>query len=766
MTQITRVSRLRGCGVFRNFAWPKELSEFGRYNLIYGWNGSGKTTLSRVFRDLEIGRPPRNGEAVLRIDGTDVRGENFTQSSYQVRVFNRDFVEENVFPLGRGEMPPILVLGAENVEKQKQVERLGRRRAVARADLDTALVKKYAADKELDRFCIDRAGVIKETLRSSGQNPYNNYNKSNFRRDAEKMVQAGDHAVHRLSDVERERLLTQRQEMQRENIEEVVVALPDFSAIVNRVSELLTTTVVTAVIESLRGDHELAEWTRKGLSLHRDRNAGVCQFCEQNLPAGRLSDLEEHFSTEYDRFIRRIEREIENLRTSSDELSELQLPNKAELYEDLGPAFQSAEQELIQVKESAQIFLRRAVQALEDKERRVFESVTPQLQVPRLNMGAVERLNAVIRSHNQRCEDFGSEVEKARQKLGTDMIAVRLKEFVRREGAVTRTQAEVKSKEQEVEDLDVEIIKLEREIVEHRRPAEELNKDLVSYLGHEELLLEIEEPGYAITRGGMPANSLSEGERTAIALLYFLKSLQDRRFEPEKGVVVLDDPVSSLDANALFLAFGFIRERTEDVGQVVILTHNFSFFRQVRNWFHNLKGQGKKDVSQRPARFYMLDSSLEDGARNGVIQWLDPLLEQFESEYQYLFAQVKRASTGPGEQDLERNYVLPNMARRMLEAFLAFRIPQISGDLWKKMKSIPFDEAKKVRILRFLHTHSHSIAVGEPEHDLSALAEAPAVLTDLLEMMKSLDSAHYSAMVELAGPPADPEEREEEAPAV
>ena len=225
---------------------------------------------------------------MLSIDGTDVRGENFPESSYQVRVFNRDFVEENVFPLGRGEMPPILVLGAENVEKQKQVERLGRRRAVARADLDTALVKKNAADKDLDRFCIDRAGVIKETLRSSGQNPYNNYNKSNFRRDAKNMVQAGDHAVHRLSDVERERLLTQRQEMQRENIEEVVVALPDFSAIVNRVSELLTTTVVTAVIESLRGDHELAEWTRKGLSLHRDRNAGVCQFCEQNLPAGPI----------------------------------------------------------------------------------------------------------------------------------------------------------------------------------------------------------------------------------------------------------------------------------------------------------------------------------------------------------------------------------------------------------------------------------------------------------------------------------------------
>ena len=85
----------------------------------------------------------------------------------------------------------------------------------------------------------------------------------------------------------------------------------------------------------------------------------------------------------------------------------------------------------------------------------------------------------------------------------------------------------------------------------------------------------------------------------------------------------------------------------------------------------------------------------------------------------------------------------------MLEAFLAFRQPKVSGELWLKMKAVTFDEAKKIRILRFLHTHSHSIAIGEPEHDLTALAEGPSVLKDLLEMMKSLDSEHFSAMVQL-----------------
>jgi len=65
------------------------------------------------------------------------------------------------------------------------------------------------------------------------------------------------------------------------------------------------------------------------------------------------------------------------------------------------------------------------------------------------------------------------------------------------------------------------------------------------------------------------------------------------------------------------------------------------------------------------------------------------------------------------------------------------------------MESVNFEEAKKLRILRFLHTHSHSDTVGEPEHDLSLLTEAKFVLKDLLELIKSEDKAHYDAMIKL-----------------
>jgi hypothetical protein len=68
---------------------------------------------------------------------------------------------------------------------------------------------------------------------------------------------------------------------------------------------------------------------------------------------------------------------------------------------------------------------------------------------------------------------------------------------------------------------------------------------------------------------------------------------------------------------------------------------------------------------------------------------------------------------------------------------------------------VQFDGPKKTRIRRFVHTQSHSDSIGEPEHDLSQLAEAPSVLNHLLELIQSQDPAHFSAMEKLLVPPSD-----------
>jgi wobble nucleotide-excising tRNase len=733
--------------VFRDFTWPQHLPDFARYNLIYGWNGSGKTTLSRLFQALEVKTPLSDGQAAVRVNGRDLAHTEFDQMDVPVRVFNRDFVSASVFPTS-GDVAPIFIIGKQNVEKQKQVDQLKIERGKAVEAVDSARRAKSRADGALDKFCIDQAKVIKDMLRSAGSNPYNNYNKGDFTDRAQKMIAADDQKTHALNDTARDKLLAQLRASPKAKLAPITYRLPDLKSIADAVSGLLAKTVVSAAIQSLKDDAQLSSWVHTGLGLHKAHGGEKCLFCDQPMAKDRLAALEAHFSTEYEDLQRKLGEQIGAIQAAIRTGADLVIPKAAELYDELSSELDAAAAALRGERDAAKRVLEALVKALEDKKTRVFEQVKSDVAVPTLNVGVVDALNQVLLRHNRICDEFQSRIDAARKQLEADSVANNLDEFIKLRDALKRAEDAVTKAVNEQKRLDDEIARLEREIVEHRQPAEELNTDLRNYLGHSELRLEIKATGYRIMRHDAPAVSLSEGEMTAIAVLYFLKSLQDRRFDLTKGAVVLDDPVSSLDANALYSAFGFIRERTQAAAQLIILTHSFAFFRQVRNWFHHLKGQNKKDIALRPARFYMLDCTYLQDRRCAGIKLLDRLLEQYESEYHYLFAHIYRTAMGAPQPNLEQNYVLPNLARRLLEAFLAFRHPNLSGELWQKMQLVKFDEAKKIRVIRFLHTHSHNDAFGEPEHDLSLMSEAHAILKDMLALMQSEDGNHFSAMVQ------------------
>lgn len=650
-------------------------------------------------------------------------------------------------------MPPIFIVGKESVEKQKEVEKLKKKLADAETALHSQQSKKRDAEKAHDKHCIDRATVIRDTLRSSGPNPYNNYDKASYRSRAQKMAKAGDTALHLLSESDREKLLTQHRATPKPKVQQISYQAPDLQKQADAVSRLLAETVVSAAIQALKDDPALSSWVHQGLGLHQARQADRCIFCEQPLPSGRLAALEDYFSAEYETFLTRLDAKIAELEAASKAAANVSFPNRAEFYDDLGDEYEKERIAFREVLNTGKGTLDALSEALRKKKARAFESIGLTANVPNLDFQGLARLNVIVRKHNEACDSFQTRAAEARRCMEADSVAAALSDFNNMVVAIEGAQKSFDQEEAETKSLKTEKERIEREIVEHRQPAEELNEDLRKYLGHDELRLDVKDTGYTITQNGVPATALSEGETTAIALLYFLKSLRDRRFDLTNGVVVLDDPVSSLDANALYLAFGFIRERTQDATQLFILTHNFAFFRQVRNWFHHVKGPKKKDVSQRPARFFMLECAREGDQRCSSIRLLDPLLEQYESEYHYLFARIYRAATPSRPRALEENYIFPNMARRLLEAFLAFRQPHLSGELWQKLKNVEFDEIKKLRILRFLHTYSHGNAIGEPEHDPSLLGEADSVLKNLLELIKDQDIKHYEAMVRLVDPP-------------
>ncbi|MER2514343.1 MAG: AAA family ATPase, partial [Nitrosomonas ureae] len=128
--RITKVD-ITNFGSFKNFTWKKSIKNHGgnvlifkRMNIIYGRNYSGKTTLSRIFRSLQTGRTPINYSTpsfTISGDKGEVNQSGISAHGYDVRVYNRDFVNDNLSFLVNqdgGEIKTFAIVG----EKNKEIE--------------------------------------------------------------------------------------------------------------------------------------------------------------------------------------------------------------------------------------------------------------------------------------------------------------------------------------------------------------------------------------------------------------------------------------------------------------------------------------------------------------------------------------------------------------------------------------------------------------------------------------------------------------------
>lgn len=749
---LTRINKLR-LRVFRDFVWPKGLHTFARFNVIYGWNGSGKTTLSWLLSFVEKKVSPTEGDVELELDGSaKVAGPAFASAQLpQVRVFNRDFINATLSQTGV--IAPIYFLGEDSIEKQVQVEQLKKELATTDSALRAAQDEKKNAESKLDDFCKDKAKLIKELLTTANSQTYNNYDKRNFRRTVEAM-DAQQAPVAPLSDEQKAQLHSQKNAQPKPLVDKVVAPSIDLDALTSEVDTLVCRSVVAQTLDELTSNAKLAAWVQEGLHLHSgELTSDTCRFCHQPLQAARRAALEAHFNDAFAGFQKDLSALFLKLKATKQTAASLSLPDVSRFYEALVPEVFPVRARVLTAQSETQATLDDLIARVEAKRNQPFAVITEQLQATRMPApitDSVALFNEVVEKHNCISEKFTASVSSACKKLEASYVAEAHAEFVRLSDAVKAATTKLDGTKTTQTEIQAQINELERAILEHRRPADELTAELRAYLGREELRFEAKDIGYALTRNGQHVANLSEGERTAIAFLYFLKSLQDRTFDLKNGIVVIDDPVSSLDDNALFSAFGYMKDRTKDAGQLFILTHSFSFFRLVKNWFHHLPGQRKKKIEDRSGRFFLLRTRRHaDGSRTSELDHLDPLLEKYESEYQYLFKRVYEEAHRNDVVQLEHHYGLPNVARRLIEAFLAFRFPEMSGDLAPRLERVDFDSAKKTRILRLLNTYSHAGAIADPGHDLSLLAETQPVLRDILEMMMVVDREHYDGLLKL-----------------
>ncbi|MBZ0134995.1 MAG: AAA family ATPase [Planctomycetes bacterium] len=771
---LKKIASLKGCGAFVDFKWDDTVGAnvcLKRRNIFFGWNGSGKTTMSRIFRVVENWQSDKPVANILPA-GWDVKLQVEGDNAFKLKqdkidklppvfVFNRDFVQESVVGTP-GPLSPIVTLGKDSADDAAKLKRLEEERAEVERK-DTATIQKQADEKrDWDSMCSAGAKDIKTKLGERGVTEFRNFERDHFKARLEPFAkEPSKFAAARLTEQELTRQLATVSAEERQPVSRLPMSTDDLAATLGTVAEVCGRSVVVAAIQSLENTPDVEAWIRNGLTLHQKHAAKDCFYCGQELPEGRTFALEKHFDAAYDQLLTDIDTasaKLKAAKNADDDLSRV-VPAPDAILAPLRDEYTTASAKLNKQIATRVKIIDQATEHLATRQKQPLKNFM--LTVPSVSSLEIEAVNGLIDKHNQGVSDHRKLVKDASDKVADHVLSEYEEAWV---AHVAASKAHVKEREKltiQGDGLDDQIAELRKLVEGHDKTATELNSDLKDYLGHDDLTLAAVPEGYKLLRRGdvAKAESLSEGEKTALAVLYFLRRLDPnaKGVDRTNSLIVVDDPISSLDSNALYAAITFVCHRLEDAGQVILMTHSFTAFREWKKWCKTraLEGGGAS---------FQCRSITVDGQRCSTIGAVDQLLENYESEYHYLFHYVVKASEAP----LAAHELLPlaNVARRVLEAFLAFRRPRPSEgegighgkrsmdlDLVQFKPKLPDVSLSQLsRLERFVNTFSHNDSVTVPGSERTPTGESDQVAGILLAFMAGLDPDHVAEMKSLIAP--------------
>ncbi|MEK7470671.1 MAG: AAA family ATPase [Patescibacteria group bacterium] len=732
---IRKINKIKNLGIFSDYQWYAEtMFDFDRYNLFYGLNGSGKTTLTKLFSILEKGSFPEFPLLEYEIEFDKRKLKSGSKFNKKIRVFNQDYISNNIEILGH-KAKPIFILGEENkklVAKIMVDEKLLSDLEVKSNEI-VDLVKKIAEERG-KRFT-DVAKIIGANTSGSS---IRNYRKP----DAETAF-ALISKKSLLTKQEITKNLTVLKQEENTKINELTTGscLEDLKDVVKECEKLCLKTVQSLIIKRFEKNPDISSWVELGLSLHLKHNSKSCEFCDQNLPEKRIKSLNNCFNREDKELKSLLDDQISKLNAIYVNLNAVNAVDKANFYKELLTEYVSKLTTFNKEKVNLLTTISGLTKLLNDKKNQTRKKLAIKIDINDKFEKSVKEINRITKTHNDKSANFQAQRDAAQKELENHYWSEIYDDVKKLDKDIIVCNSTI-SKLDGGEGKSLGILKLRKLIAENKalissehKACKLLNETLETFIGRKEIVFEVDsQGGYLIKRNGVLADSLSEGEKTAIAFVYFIVHLKDRDFSLSDGVIVIDDPVSSLDSSSLFQAFSFLKNSVENAGQVFIFTHNFDFLRLLLNWLNF------KYVRNHPNKpYYMVDNILVNNNRVAVINRLDPLLINHESEYHYLCKMLFTLEANPTMAEV---YPIPNIARKVLETFLMFRVP--NGDsIHGKLEKLKFDKNKKDAIYKFINVESHLTGKG---FDPSLMPETQKNVKYLLQMMKETFKEHYEIL--------------------
>lgn len=794
-------------GSFSGLEWKRVVRDngnnvliFRRLNILYGRNYSGKTTLSRIFRALETRKLPPNYIAshftVTGERGT-VSPANLQTHTYDVRVYNRDFVADNLSFLINQDIAGVIksfaIVGEQNKEIDEAIaaieDKLGsiEDNTGLRFDLEAKKKERDRTKGEHDKS----AKSLDDKLRLHANNKIKKnrqygmpvYNIENLRRDIDTTKKPGFVALTPEKQATKHALLKQEAIPDIEN--RLVVSLA-FERLKSKVAPLLTKEIApTKPIQELLNNSVLQLWVKQGMAYHRaDRR--TCAFCRQALPDDIWQTLDEHFSKESDDLETALSNAISSVKQEVSSIESLITLRQEQFYPEERDAFNAAKAKLIEALNVYKSDLNMFTRLLEFRKTDLFRPVPldPLTHDPKEIQKHVDAINALITRNNAKTKTLEMDKTAAREALrltDVDAFASTIDYAAELERvAVLKSQADkaatgYSKAESAIREAEADVQNLRARQKDERKGAQRVNSLLNNFFCHGGIKLEARNSTdkatvkFEITRDGKAAYNLSEGECSLIAFCYFIAKLEEPESKGKNLIIYIDDPISSLDSNHIFFMFSLIESlivkpiRNSDGSnsyryrQLFVSTHNLDFLKYLKRLsVPRRKVPTGKDKTKSIEDFesFMIERS---GASSQILP-MPPYLKDYITEFHYLFHQIYRCRDQAAAQiNHEPFFGFGNNLRKFLEAFLFFKYPyhDDKNDAFERIRKFFGDEDDTAIILvnRLNNEFSHLEASPDRGFKPVEIPEIAMVANYVLDKIFTADPEQYNALLKSIGEP-------------
>lgn len=535
LEMIVCINRLKQFGIFSDFNGTK-IQKFGRYNLVYGWNGTGKSTLSNLFSCFELrSMVPRfsTGQfSVVLEDGSTITESTLHSSQLNIHVFNQRFVHENID--WDKSVKSILLIAKEKIDDLQKLEKLKselQSKKKAHDDKQSDIKKQREA---LEKFLTNAAKKMKLGLQAidTSDSYYLNYDRrklSNF------IQNNGETIIKAESVLPDERVIDLTNAAKPDQLPSIAFAStaiePDyFKKAAGRIRDLIGTTAVNQAIQRLTDNPDIREWVQAGLEIHKNHDSQSCEFCGSPFAQLRAEALAAHFSKEFTEFQSRLQNAATWIESQGAPAN--QFPASTEFYKELSAEAEKLQKDYATAAEKIDQQMDAWREALKAK---ITDPGKTDIQISDVVEDDVTNFNDILKSivalvgkHNNKTSNFKSETSKSKVALELHFAAAEVQEFdyAGSEKKCNDLESEAKNDHKEIEKISLEVGAIEAALSNETVGAKEFNDILHRFIGRSELCLNFNQKkkGYEIIRNGVGEHdgNLSEGEKTAIAFVYFL----------------------------------------------------------------------------------------------------------------------------------------------------------------------------------------------------------------------------------------------------